>query len=148
MAEIADFIAAFNQPCVDSSSPPMSPFRSRISVKQAYIGGRNDEHGAPPGCGPPSSNPHSLHARAKKIEVRDHASLQLRYRRRTLPRRDPQEEAGWLCLSAIWHRGRSGSLRDRGAAGGFAERCLSASRGSALRPERYPYPVRERSLPA
>ena len=51
----------------------------------------------PANCGPPSSNPHSLNARAKKIEVTAHASLQLRYRRRTVSRRDPQEEAGRLC---------------------------------------------------
>src|SRR4029453_8972931 len=48
---------------------------------------------------------------------------------------DPQEEAGGLCLSAIWHRGRSGPLRNRGTAGGFAEWRLSAGRGSPLRPE-------------
>src|ERR1700716_4585247 len=38
-----------NEPCVDSSSPPIRAIRSRNFVKQAYIGGRNDVHGAPPG---------------------------------------------------------------------------------------------------
>jgi hypothetical protein len=40
-------------------------------------------------------------ARAKKIEVTAHASLQLRHRRRTVSSRDPQEEAGRVCLSAF-----------------------------------------------
>src|SRR5206468_7086727 len=75
---------------------------------------------------------------SKKIEVTVHASLQLQHLRRTVSRCDPQEEAGRVCLSAFWHRGRSSSLRDRGAAGGFAEWCLSAGRGSPLRPERHP----------
>jgi len=40
--------------------------------------------------------------------------------------------------SAFWHRGRSGSLRDRGIAGGLAECAYLAGRGSPLRPERHP----------
>src|SRR2546429_221483 len=55
------------QLCADSSSPPIGPVRSRISVKQAYIRVRNDVHGAPPGCGPPSSNPHSLPQEPKRL---------------------------------------------------------------------------------
>src|SRR5215470_10538414 len=54
------------QPCVDSSSPPIRPFGSRISVKQAYIRERNDVHGAPRDCGPPSSNPHCSSLESQK----------------------------------------------------------------------------------
>ena len=50
-------------------------------------------HGAPPVGA--ALRPIPIRSRrAKKIEVTDHASLQLRYRRRTVSRRDPQEEAG------------------------------------------------------
>ena len=46
------------------------------------------------------------------VDHASHASVQLQHVRRTVSRRDPQEEAGRLRLSAVWHRGRSGPLRD------------------------------------
>src|SRR5260370_2046288 len=84
----------------------------------------------------------------KKIRVTDHGFLQLQHCRRTIPRCDPQEEAGGFRLSPFRHRGRRGAVRDRGIAGGFAERRLSAARRSPLRPERHPYAVREPGLSA
>ena len=66
--EITGFIStelSKSEPCADLSSPPISAFRSCISVKQAYIRGER-LYGAPPGCDPPSSNPDSLDSAKKK----------------------------------------------------------------------------------
>src|ERR1700724_4044484 len=121
------------------------PGRSRISVKRAYIKGCPEMTcaGAPPlsagPCDPFAKN--ELAFSLKRSEVPDHGFLQLQHSCRIVPRRDPQEEAGGFRVSAIWHRGRSGSLRDRGTAGGFAERRLSAGRRSPLRSKRHPHAV-------
>src|ERR1700746_753907 len=89
----------------------------------------------------PDPNPTPRASAKKREEVLDHASyasVQLQHCRRTFPRRHSQEEAGGLYLSALWHRGGSRALCDRGVAGGFAEWRLLAGRGSPLRPERHP----------
>src|SRR6202048_2638861 len=104
--------------------------RSRISVKRAYIKDCPEMTcaGAPLGPARAIRSRPQIAFSLKKSEVPDHGFLQLQHCCRIVSRRDPQEEGGGFRRWRIGLRGRSGTLRDRGIAGGLAERRLPAGR--------------------